>query len=228
MTIQQVIPKIGAIVVGAGRGERIGTDKMFLPLANKPLLAWSVDIFQDYSSIKQIIIVLNKNNLNSGQKLVADRRWAKVAALCLGGKRRQDSVMEGLKRLESCEWVVVHDGARPFLTHALLDAGLKAAEETGASAAAIPLKDTVKLTDDNRIVTETLDRSRLWSTQTPQVFRFDIIIKAYKHNNDNVTDDASLVEKYGGKIKLFMGSYDNIKITTAEDLILAQLIAERR
>ncbi len=217
--------RIGAVIVGAGRSERMGADKVFTPLFGKPLLAWSVDVCQNYEPITQITIVLNENNLNTGQRLTAERGWTKVISVCLGGPRRQDSVSEGLKRLEGCKWIIVHDGARPFLTVDLLDAGLEAAKLTGAAAAAIPVKDTIKLSDNDGIVKETLQRSQLWTIQTPQVFRFDVIRKAYEQSNENVTDDASLVEMSGGQVKLYMGSYKNIKITTPEDLALAEVLA---
>jgi 2-C-methyl-D-erythritol 4-phosphate cytidylyltransferase len=215
--------KIGAIIVGAGRSERMGTDKIFLPLAGKPLLAWSIDICQNYESISKIVIVLNENNLLLGHELASKRAWSKVIAVCLGGTRRQDSVREGINKLEGCDWVIIHDGARPFLTANLLDDGIEAAKITGASAAAVPAKDTIKLRDTDGTIKETLPRSQLWMIQTPQVFRFDIITRAYEQNNDDVTDDSALVEKVGGKVKLYQGSYRNIKITTAEDMALAEV-----
>lgn len=218
--------QIGAVIVGAGRSERMGADKMFLALAGKPLLEWSVDVCQSYQLLSQIAIVLSENNLDLGQKLVAERGWSKVVAVSLGGKRRQDSVRAGLVKLKGCEWVIIHDGARPFLTVELLDAGLAAAKGTGAAAAAVPVKDTIKLSDSNGMVRETLQRSQLWAIQTPQVFRFDIIMRAYEQNNDeDVTDDATLVERCGGKVKLYRGSYRNAKITTPEDLALAEVLA---
>jgi 2-C-methyl-D-erythritol 4-phosphate cytidylyltransferase len=223
--VQKVASQIGAIIVGAGRSERMGKDKMFLPLANKPLLAWSVDICQSYQPLSKIVIVLNNTNVNLGRKLVEEQGWSKVVALCLGGKRRQDSVREGLRKLEGCEWIIIHDGARPFITTDLLDAGLEAAIDTGAAAAAVPVKDTIKLSDSSGMVKETLQRNHLWTIQTPQIFHFDTIIRAYEHSDDDVTDDASLIEKSGGKVKLYMGSYRNIKVTTPEDWALAEIFA---
>ena len=217
--------QVGVVIVGAGRSERMGADKMSLPLKGKPLLAWSVDVCQSCKLVSQIVIVLPENNLDFGGELVVERSWAKVIAVCSGGKRRQDSVREGLIRLKGCEWVIIHDGARPFLTVELLDAGLEAAKETGAAAAAVPVKDTIKVSDEEGVVRETLQRSQLWMIQTPQVFRLDVITKAYEQNNDDVTDDASLVERSGGKVKLYMSSYDNIKITTPEDMALAEVLA---
>lgn len=223
--MEAALALIGVVIVGAGRSERMGAGKMFLALAGRPLLAWSVDICQSYQLLSQIAVVLNESNLDLGCKLVAERKWSKVGAVCVGGKRRQDSVRAGLMALKGCEWVIVHDGARPFLTVDLIDAGLVAARETGAAAAAVPVKDTIKVSDSDGVVRETLKRGRLWKVQTPQVFRFDVIMRAYEQNDDDVTDDASLVERSGGKVKLYMGSYRNIKVTTPEDLVLAEVFA---
>ena len=226
--MNQVGSQIGAVIVSAGTSQRMGQDKASLSLADKPLLAWSVDIFQSCEQISQIVIVLNKDNLALGQELVSKRGWSKVVGVCLGGKLRQDSVRQGLKKLKACDWVVIHDGARPFLTPNLIREGLESARETGAAIAAVPAKDTIKLGDDSGIVRETLPRQQLWVVQTPQVFRFDIITKAYAQVMDEVTDDASLAERLGYKVKLYRGDYNNIKVTTPEDLALAETIARNR
>ncbi|MBC8512231.1 MAG: 2-C-methyl-D-erythritol 4-phosphate cytidylyltransferase [Dehalococcoidia bacterium] len=218
----------GAVIVGAGSSQRLGADKVFLPLAGKPLLAWSVDVCQNCELLSQIVIVLNESNLDSGRNLVAERGWSKVVGVCLGGERRQDSVRQGLKELKRCDWVVIHDGARPFLTLDLIRDGLEAARGTGAATAAVPVKDTIKLGDDNEMVRETLHRQRLWAVQTPQVFRFDIITRAHGQVTDEVTDDATLAERLGYEVKLYMGSYQNIKITTPEDLALAEIVVKDR
>ena len=219
--------KIGVVVVGAGQSQRMGADKIFLAIAGKPLLAWSVDICQNYELIDQITLVLNKGNLDSGQRLVMEMGWSKITAICTGGERRQDSVKQGLNKLRGCDWVIIHDGARPFLTRDLLKDGLAAAQSTGAAAAAVPVKDTIKIVNRDGIVEETLQRQQLWAVQTPQVFRSDIIATAHNRIATEVTDDASLVEKSGYKVKLYMGSYDNIKVTSPEDLAIAEFIAKR-
>ncbi|MFC1846363.1 2-C-methyl-D-erythritol 4-phosphate cytidylyltransferase [Chloroflexota bacterium] len=219
---------IGAIITGAGYSHRMGSDKILSPLGEKPLLAWSVDICHSYDQIDFIVIVLNESNLDSGRKLISERGWAKVTGVCTGGQRRQDSVFQGLKIMPDCDWIIIHDAARPFLTLELLKNGLEAAQLTGSAVAAVPVKDTIKMTDDDLTVTETLNRRNLWAIQTPQVFRFDIITEAFKRTTDEVTDDASMVENTGYKVKLYMGSYDNIKITTSEDMISASIIAKDR
>ncbi len=226
--MKDTVSQAGAVIVGAGSSQRLGADKVFLPLAGKPLLAWSVDVCQNCELLSQIVIVLNESNLDSGRNLVAERGWSKVVGVCLGGERRQDSVRQGLKELKRCDWVVIHDGARPFLTLDLIRDGLEAARGTGAATAAVPVKDTIKLGDDNEMVRETLHRQRLWAVQTPQVFRFDIITRAHGQVTDEVTDDATLAERLGYEVKLYMGSYQNIKITTPEDLALAEIVVKDR
>jgi len=226
--VKHTVSQAGAVIVGAGSSQRLGTDKVFLPLAGKPLLAWSVDVCQNCELLSQIVIVLNESNLDSGRNLVAERGWSKVVGVCLGGERRQDSVRQGLKELKRCDWVVIHDGARPFLTLDLIRDGLEAARGTGATTAAVPVKDTIKVGDDNEMVRETLHRQRLWAVQTPQVFRFDIITRAHGQVTDEVTDDATLAERLGYEVKLYMGSYHNIKITTPEDLALAEIVVKDR
>lgn len=226
--MKHTVSQAGAVIVGAGSSQRLGADKVFLPLAGKPLLAWSVDVCQNCELLSQIVIVLNEGNLDSGRNLVAERGWSKVVGVCLGGERRQDSVRQGLKELKRCDWVVIHDGARPFLTLDLIRDGLEAARGTGATTAAVPVKDTIKVGDDNEMVRETLHRQRLWAVQTPQVFRFDIITRAHGQVTDEVTDDATLAERLGYEVKLYMGSYHNIKITTPEDLALAEIVVKDR
>jgi 2-C-methyl-D-erythritol 4-phosphate cytidylyltransferase len=221
-------PKTGVVIVGAGSSQRMGRDKVFMPLAGKPLLAWSVDFCQSCKLVDQIAIVLNETKLDLGRGLAKDRRWSKVVEICVGGQRRQDSVRQGLNELEDCDWVIIHDGARPFLTADLIRDGLDAVQATGAAVAAVPIKDTVKLGGSDMMVSRTLNRQELWAVQTPQIFRFDIIAEAHGQVKEDVTDDASMVEQLGRKVKLYMGSYNNIKITTPEDLALAELIAGKK
>jgi 2-C-methyl-D-erythritol 4-phosphate cytidylyltransferase len=221
-------PKIGAVIVGAGSSRRMGRDKMFLSLAGEPLLTWSVDTCQKSKLVDRIAVVLNVTKLEFGNKLAAERGWSKVVEMCPGGRRRQDSVRQGLNELDDCDLVIIHDGARPFLSEDLLRDGLDAVQVTGSAVAAVPIKDTVKLGSSDMMVRSTLIREQLWAVQTPQVFRFDIISEAHQLIKDDVTDDATMVENMGYKVKLYMGSYDNIKITTPEDLSVAELIAGKR
>jgi len=218
--------KLGAVIVAAGTSQRMeGINKLFVPLGGKPLLAWSVDTCQRYSLVQQIVLVLNDEDLARGQKLKKERGWSKVT-LCPGGARRQDSVREGLHKLKDCHWIMIHDGARPFLTLDLIENGLEAARETGAAVAAVPVKDTIKLAADERLIGETLQRDRLWAAQTPQIFSFDVITRAYENLAAEVADDATAVERLGHKVQLYMGAYKNIKVTTPQDLALAKVIAK--
>ncbi len=225
MTNQQTV---GAVIVAAGKGERMGgVDKVFALLGGKPLLVRVVDVFERCDSVQQVVVVLNQKNLERGRQLVAEQGWSKVTEVCIGGRRRQDSVTAGLGRLDNCDWVVIHDGARPLVTVDLIQLGLAAARETGAAVAAIPVTDTIKLAGDDRMVMGTPPRHHLWTVQTPQVFRFNIIAEAYRRAEVEVTDDASLVEQLGHKVKLYMGAYDNIKVTTPEDLALAEVLLKK-
>lgn len=219
--------KLGVVIVAAGTSQRMGgINKLFASLMRKPLLAWSVDTCEGYSSIQQIVLVLNNKDLAQGQKLKKERNWSKVA-LCLGGARRQDSVKAGLKQIEDCDLVMIHDGARPFLTSDLIEDGLKVVQETGAAVAAVPIKDTIKLANDERLTGKTIQRDRLWAAQTPQIFSFNVITRAYENLVAEVTDDATAVERLGRKVQLYMGDYRNIKVTTTEDLQLARIIARK-
>jgi 2-C-methyl-D-erythritol 4-phosphate cytidylyltransferase len=215
-------PKVSAIIVAAGDSQRMeGVDKLFAPLGGEPVLARVLDAFQNSKKVDQIILVMGLKNIEEGRRIIALGHWTKVTDICLGGKRRQDSVAEGIKRLKECEWVIIHDGARPFVTLDLIERGLEAAKETGAAAAAVPVTDTIKWAGPDAIVRQTVPRRNLRAVQTPQVFRADVIKNTYKFVPGEVTDDAELVEKAGYKVKLYTGAYDNIKITTPDDLAVA-------
>ncbi|MEW6033469.1 MAG: 2-C-methyl-D-erythritol 4-phosphate cytidylyltransferase [Chloroflexota bacterium] len=225
---RRALPKTGLILAGAGQARRMGgVDKVFAPLGGYPLLYWPLLAAQHSSLVDHIVLVLAPDNVERGRQLASEHGFSKVAEVCAGGKRRQDSVRIGLGKLPPCEWVVIHDVARPFLEHSLIQRGLETAEETGAAVAAVPVKDTIKVAHPDGTVAETPRRDTLWAAQTPQVFRFDIISRAYRSGGE-ATDDASLVERLGHQVKLYPGSYDNIKVTTPEDLALAEAILRRR
>jgi len=219
---------VGSIIVAAGSSQRMGeVDKMSALLGGEPVLVRVVDVFQSCVLIDQIVVVVSKQTLKQWRPLVIEHGWFKVMDICPGGERRQDSVAAGLSRLEKCHWVIIHDGARPLVTEDLIRRGLAEAGETGAAVAAVPVTDTIKVAGDDRLVRSTPLRDNLWAVQTPQVFRFDIITKAYRRIKAEVTDDASLVEQSGYKVKLYMGSYDNIKVTTPDDLALAEVLWQK-
>jgi len=218
-------PKVGAIIAAAGESRRMnGVDKVFAQLGGKPVLSRVLAAFEKCESISQIIVVVSKDNVVKCRQLIAENKYSKPVEVCAGGKRRQDSVAAGLKQLDKCDWVVIHDGARPLVTRELIERGLEVAKETGAAVAAVPATDTIKVAGDDMIVRQTPPRQNLWAVQTPQVFRVDIISKAYQKATGEVTDDASLVEALGNKVKLYMGSYDNIKITNSSDMLVAEAL----
>jgi 2-C-methyl-D-erythritol 4-phosphate cytidylyltransferase len=220
--------KIAAIIVAAGDSLRMdGIDKMFVPLGRIPVLARVLDTFQNCKYIDRIVVVMHAKNIEECRQMVAAEKWPKVTDICLGGKRRQDSVAEGLKRIKQAAWVVIHDGARPLVTTDLIGRGLEAAIETGVAVAAVPVIDTIKVVQDGEIVHQTLPRQNLRAVQTPQVFRYDIIKNSYKYAAGDVTDDAALVEKAGFKVKLYPGAYDNIKITAPDDLAIAEALLKK-
>jgi 2-C-methyl-D-erythritol 4-phosphate cytidylyltransferase/2-C-methyl-D-erythritol 2,4-cyclodiphosphate synthase len=202
---EYVMEKVGAIIVAAGKSERMGgVEKIFALIDGKPLLAHSVETFQQSPTVDSIVIVLAKDKVGIGLDLARKYHWSKVVAVCPGGTRRQDSVSEGFKHLGKVDWVMIHDGARPCVTQ------------------------DIKVVSSDSYVKDTPPRDKLWSVQTPQVFRFDIISEAHRKAKGNVTDDASMVESLGHKVKIFKGSYTNIKVTTPEDLIIAEAILKSR
>jgi 2-C-methyl-D-erythritol 4-phosphate cytidylyltransferase len=220
--------KVGAVIVAAGKSERLGEDKMFASLGGRSVLERTLAVFEGSPLIDEFAIVLGENNIEKGRQLATEAGWKKVAAICVGGARRQDSVAAGLKELKGCRWVLVHDGARPLVTPRLIGDCLEAAAESGAAACAVPLRDTVKMVGEDGFVIGTPPREKLWAVQTPQAFASDIINGAYAQEGHDATDDAALVERSGGRVKLCSGSYENIKITTPEDLALAGLLWGKR
>ncbi len=217
---------VGAIVVAAGSSSRMrGADKLFARLAGRPLLAHVLARFQDSPSVDSIALVLSSQKLQRGRDLVAEYDIAKASEVCIGGPRRQDSVRLGLEALGACDWVLVHDGAR-LLINPRIPEGLEAARESGAAVPAVPIADTLKEAGPNGTVARTLDRGRLWAAQTPQVFRYDLLLRAHREVTTDVTDDAAMLETLGLPVKLYLGSPLNIKVTNLEDLHTAEAMLE--
>lgn len=220
------------MIVAAGRSERMaGDDKLWAEIAGpdgraRPLLAYSIAAFQACTAVSRIALVVAQEKMDAAQALVAGQRFDKVCAIVCGGAQRQDSVRAGLDALGACDYVVVHDGARPLVTHLLIEGVLAAAQATGTACCAIAVPDTVKETSDGAIV-RTLDRSTLMLAQTPQAFRYDLLMEAHKQSTADATDDASMVEALGVRVRIAPGSPRNIKVTTPDDLALARLLIGR-
>ncbi|MAE80873.1 MAG: bifunctional 2-C-methyl-D-erythritol 4-phosphate cytidylyltransferase/2-C-methyl-D-erythritol 2,4-cyclodiphosphate synthase [Chloroflexi bacterium] len=231
--MSNAVNRLGVIVVAAGRSSRMGgVDKQLLRLGGIPVILHSLRAFESFSSTSSIVLVMSEDNFAAGINVVEESGLSKIVDVVVGGERRQDSVKIGLDVLASNvneipEFVAVHDGARPFVDHELIERGMSTARAIGAGIAAVPVKDTIKVAP-HKIITDTLDRSELWAIQTPQIFRYDVLNTAHDVVRDDVTDDASMVESSGGIVATFSGSDENIKITTPEDLHLASLILEQR
>ncbi len=213
-----------AVILAAGQSRRMGGDKLLLSVAKRPVLAWTLDAFARSALVYRIVLVISERNHRSSSKLVENLGIADRTDLVVGGARRQDSARAGLLAAKT-KWIAVHDGARPFVSADLIERGLQAAQSTGAAVPCIPVTDTIKRVDDSGRVVETLERSELVSVQTPQIFRLDLLLGAVSSADLDVTDDSSLVEAMGSRVQTFRGDPSNIKITNAEDLPLAEMIA---
>ena len=221
--------KCTAIVLAAGQGKRMHSkiQKQFLEVKNHPVLYYSLKCFQESPLILDIIVVTGENVLSyCKDEIVEKYAFTKVKKIIPGGKERYDSVYAGLLACEDCDYVFIHDGARPFITEEILERGLEGVKETGACVIGMPSKDTVKLSDGG-FVKETPKRSNVWTIQTPQIFSYPLIRGAHesirKKDMSAITDDDMVVEQETGtRIRLAEGSYRNIKITTPEDLAVAE------
>ena len=215
-----------AVIVAAGKGRRMGTEisKQFLPLCGKEILAHTVEKFEKAACIRDIILVTGGDPLQDVRQMVQEYGWKKIISVTEGGKERQDSVFLGLQQVpQDTEIVLIHDGVRPFVTEEILERSIAAAKETGGCVAGVPAKDTIKVCDAEGFAIATPDRSTLRQIQTPQTFRRKEILAAYeKAKADGFlgTDDASVAEHSGFPVRVIMGSYSNIKITTKEDLLI--------
>jgi 2-C-methyl-D-erythritol 4-phosphate cytidylyltransferase len=223
---------LSAIILAAGQSRRLKTalSKPLVKIGKMPAIIYSLKALDIHPDIDEIIVVVNVKNQRAISRLIRNYSFSKIKSLVLGGRRRQDSVNNGLKMVsENSDWVLIHDSARPFIDRKFITEVIMAAKKTGAAITGVPIKATIKSIKSGGLVDRTLDRSNLWEIQTPQVFKKELILKAYKEfSKRNVTDDSSLVEKLGKKVKIVPGSYENIKITTKEDLLFAQAIAGRK
>lgn len=215
-----------AIVLAAGKGRRMGSDipKQFLYIHEKPVLAYSLLAFQNHEEIDEIVLVLSDEYREYCQKDIIEKYGiTKVSAITEGGAERYDSVISGLKECKECGYVLIHDGARPCITKEIIDRCLWNAKEYQACVAGMPSKDTIKIADEDGFISTTPPRKNVWNIQTPQTFAYELIWDAYTAASQKgmagITDDAMVVEQYGGvKVKLVEGAYENIKVTTPEDI----------
>lgn len=219
------------IVVAAGRGTRMGTkeSKQYLMLEDKPIFVHTLEVFDRLPFIQEIILVTGEQDVPRCQDWVKSFSMEHTVKVIPGGAERQHSVYKGLLETD-CEWVLVHDGVRPFVTEAQVTACYEAARRDGASILAVPVKDTVKQVNDQAYVTSTPDRRSLWAIQTPQAFRHSDLLRAHKKAMEEGflgTDDSMLVERVGMPVRVVEGSYSNIKITTPEDLDYAEFIRQK-
>ncbi|MGI6010817.1 MAG: 2-C-methyl-D-erythritol 4-phosphate cytidylyltransferase [Ruminococcus sp.] len=228
--------KCTAIVLAAGKGKRMGTrvQKQYLEVCGKPVLYYTLKCFQESPVIDEVILVTGKEEIEyCREKIVKNYHFTKVSGIVAGGDQRYDSVYEGLKICQNCNYVFIHDGARPFVDEEILEEALAAVREYGACVAAVPSKDTVKIVNDDGIISDTPDRNKVWIVQTPQVFSYELIRGAYdkmmKLPHSHVTDDAMVVEWMEKRpVKVTKGSYYNIKITTPEDMQLAEIFVRQK
>ena len=223
-----------AIVLAAGQGKRMHSkvQKQFLEIQGYPVLYYSLRCFQESPLIQDIILVTGEESISyCKEEIVQKYGFTKVSAVIPGGKERYDSVYAGLCECRDCEYVLIHDGARPFVTEEILKRGLQKVKETGACVIGMPSKDTVKLSDEEGYVKETPNRKCVWTIQTPQIFSYSLIREAHdsirQKDMSKITDDAMVVEQEtGAKGALAEGSYQNIKITTPEDMKTAEAFLE--
>ena len=215
-----------AIILAAGKGQRMGTElpKQFLSMGDDMLLTKTIRVFEESSVIQDIVLVTSEDWIGFCKTEIVDREgFRKVRKIVAGGKERSDSVYQGLLACPNADYVFIHDGARPFVTEEILVRTQEAVEKYEACAVGVPSKDTVKIVDEDGFVESTPPRENVWNIQTPQAFSYPLIRAAYEVVRDNnmtgITDDAMIIERSRlAKVKLVMGSYYNIKITTPEDM----------
>ena len=222
---------VSVIMPAAGLSLRMGANvrKPFIMIGEKPIFFYTLEKFSKLERVKEIIFVVNEKDRSTViEKWTDELKAYKVTKVVTGGERRQDSIYNGLSHLDpDTEVILIHDAVRPLVKNDEIEAVIKSAEEKGAAIVASPMKLTVKKVDSNLEIVETVPRHDLWMAQTPQGFKRDMLVNAYdkiKDTNEEFTDDAEVVEKAGHTVGIVSGSYDNIKITTREDLKLAELL----
>ncbi len=218
------------IVVAAGRSERMGgVDKVFAQLMGRPLLAWPLRAFKMCVAIEGVVLVVAPDAVDRAASLVHEWGFTNVVDIVPGGAQRQDSVRAGIDAARGAAIVAVHDGARPLVTAEMIERGIALARECGAAVCAAPARDTVKQAGgDPPVVLATIDRATAWLTQTPQVFDRGLLLRAHEAAAFSATDDAALVEALGHDVRLYEGAHWNLKVTSPEDLIIAEALLRER
>ncbi len=223
---------IGAIVVAAGGSRRMaGLDKLWLPLDGLPLLGHTLAALAAVPEIARLVVVLSADGQGRLEPLRGEPPWSSIDAVVTGGAERADSVYAGLRALGPCDVVLIHDGARPLVTPALVRLGLAAARRHGAAIPALPVTDTIKRIDVHGVIVDTPDRATLRAVQTPQIFRYDLLLRAYQEAGAAraaYTDDALLVERLGHPVATYPGDPRNIKVSTPADIPLVRLYFQER
>ncbi len=223
---------VGVIIPAAGQGKRMGLGerKQFLQFHNQPIIIHTLALFEELPEVDEIVVVTQEEEIIRTKKMIEEAGIHKVTHVVSGGKERQESVYLGLKQIMT-DWVMVHDAVRPFVSREVISRLLNVARMHGAAILAVPVKDTVKMVDDAGVVEQTPDRKRLWAVQTPQAFRRDILLSAHEQflERDAIaTDDSMLVEELGIDVRVVEGEYTNVKLTTPDDLYLAESIYQMR
>ncbi len=219
-------PLVTAIVLAAGSGKRMdGIDKMLALICGLPVLVHSLIAFEEHKEIDQIVLVAKEEDIPTYMKLAKEHRINKLVSIVKGGQTRQQSVLAGVQQVgEETEYLCIHDGARPLVSREVISCCLDDAVQFGSAAAGVSVKDTIKYVDEDGFITMTPDRSMLYSMQTPQIFERELYLRAIKSADRDYTDDCQLIEAIGGRVYLSQGDYQNIKITTPEDLAVAEAI----
>ena len=223
----------GVVIVAAGTGSRMnmGINKQFIKLEGKEVIVYTIEKFYNNPNIDDIVVVVKESEAEFFKKEIIEKYNFKNIKIAYGGKERQDSIYNGLKCVDkNCKIVLIHDGARPFVDNRIIEECISVAKEKKAVVVGVPVKDTIKIVIDGKI-TDTPNRANLWSAQTPQTFDYSLIKKAYDEaykSNYYGTDDSMLVENIGQEVTMIMGSYENIKITSPEDLNMGEQILSLR
>lgn len=222
---------IDAIILAGGKGKRMEANisKQYIEIKGKPIIYYTIKRFMECGEIDRIILVIPKDEIDYCRKEIIEKYKLKIDFIVEGGKERQDSVYNGLRVLNDSEIVLIHDGARPFVSNKIITDGIELVKEFGAVAPGVMPKDTIKVKNEENLSLETPKREMLVAIQTPQIFKTDLIKSCHENvKNDKkvVTDDTMVVELYGNKVYLYKGEYTNIKVTTPEDLVLAEYLAK--